>query len=145
VSGDGPLALVFVHGVPGDRSEWDAVSAPFRDGHVVVALDLAGHGDSGTPATAATPGRWGGDVLAVVDRLGLDRVILIGRGAGAEAAYAAAQSSPERVLGVVALEPAPAAPDGVATLRVAADLDDSGALRARLAEAVEELTGLGTP
>lgn len=47
VLGDGTPALVFVHGWSCDRRYWDGQVGYFADRHRVVAIDLAGHGESG--------------------------------------------------------------------------------------------------
>src|SRR5260370_1290299 len=45
--GEGSPALVFVHGWSCNRSYWRQQLQPFSRQFKVVALDLAGHGDSG--------------------------------------------------------------------------------------------------
>ena len=45
VHGDGPLALVFVHGWSCNRTFWSAQIEPFAKNYKVVAIDLAGHGE----------------------------------------------------------------------------------------------------
>ena len=45
--GNGSPALVFIHGWNCDRSYWSAQLPVFAATHQVVAIDLAGHGDSG--------------------------------------------------------------------------------------------------
>jgi len=44
--GEGTPALVFVHGWSCDRSHWAAQLQPFSRQFKVVAVDLAGHGES---------------------------------------------------------------------------------------------------
>ena len=52
VRGRGAPALVFVHGWSCDRRYWNAQMDYFADRHQVVAVDLAGHGESGLGRTA---------------------------------------------------------------------------------------------
>jgi pimeloyl-ACP methyl ester carboxylesterase len=47
VSGAADTAFVFVHGGLADRSFWDGQHAAFAERFHVIALDLAGHGESG--------------------------------------------------------------------------------------------------
>lgn len=75
---EGTPALVFVHGWSCDRTYWDGRLPAFSRQFKVVALDLAGHGESGLGRKTWTMGAFGRDVAAVVEKLGLDRVILIG-------------------------------------------------------------------
>lgn len=103
-AGSGATALVFIHGGLADRSFWAPqvkdLAARFR----VVALDLAGHGDSGHDRTAWTIPAWGGDVRAVVLALDLERVVLIGNSLGGPVALEAARMLPGRVLGVIGVD-----------------------------------------
>ena len=47
MAGEGPVSVVFVHGWSCDRGYWKEQLDYFARVHRVVALDLAGHGDSG--------------------------------------------------------------------------------------------------
>ena len=47
VSGVADTALIFIHGGLADRSFWDGQHTPFAERFRVIALDLAGHGESG--------------------------------------------------------------------------------------------------
>jgi len=66
-----------------------------------VALDLAGHGESGMGRQAWTIEAFGGDVAAVVEELGLDRVVLVGHSMGGNVILEAARRLPGRVDGLV--------------------------------------------
>jgi pimeloyl-ACP methyl ester carboxylesterase len=101
VRGAGPVALVFIHGWICDRTHWRHQVDAFADGHTVVTLDLAGHGNSGKDRDDWTANRFGADVQAVVEALDLPRVILVGHSMGGQVALEAAARMPERVLGVV--------------------------------------------
>jgi len=102
--GDGPVALVFVHGWMCDRAHWRGQIETFSADHTVVTLDLAGHGKSGDGRDEWTFDRFGADVRAVVEALDLPRVILVGHSMGGPVALAAASRMPERVLGVVGVD-----------------------------------------
>lgn len=101
VRGDGAPALVFVHGWSCDRRYWSAQVDYFADRHQVVAVDLAGHGDSGLGRKAWTMPRFGADVVAVVKRLGLRRMVLIGHSMGGDVIVEAALRLSGRVTGLV--------------------------------------------
>src|SRR5947209_6213394 len=47
VSGQGDTALVFLHGWCGDRAYWKSQAAAFAKDYRIVAIDQAGHGESG--------------------------------------------------------------------------------------------------
>jgi len=101
VQGSGAPALVFVHGWCCDKSYWDAQVPYFSRKYKVVTVDLAGHGESGLGREAYTMESFGEDVVAVVDNLGLDKVVLIGHSMGGPVILEAARRMPERVIGLV--------------------------------------------
>jgi pimeloyl-ACP methyl ester carboxylesterase len=101
VRGDGAPALVFVHGWSCDRRYWSAQVDYFADRHQVVAVDLAGHGDSGVGRKAWMMPCFGADIVAVVKPLGLRRMLLIGHSMGGDVIVEAALRLPGRVTGLV--------------------------------------------
>jgi pimeloyl-ACP methyl ester carboxylesterase len=101
VRGKGAPALVFVHGWCCDRSYWSAQLPYFARDHLVVAIDLAGHGESGLDRKEWTMGSFGEDIVAVVRKLGLDQVVLIGHSMGGPAVIEAARRLPGGVMGLV--------------------------------------------
>ncbi len=58
--GEGTPALVFVHGWSCDRTYWDGQLPAFSRQFKVVAVDLAGHGESGLGRKTWTMGAFGG-------------------------------------------------------------------------------------
>lgn len=104
VRGEGEPALVFIHGWSCDQSYWSEQVDAFSDGHTVVTLDLAGHGASGKDRAEWRIASFGGDVKAVVDALGLGRVIFVGHSMGGPVALEAARLLPGRVAGVVGVD-----------------------------------------
>ena len=104
VSGDGQPALLFIHGWSCDGTYWDGQVAAFSPTHRVIAIDLAGHGQSGRGRAEWTVPAFGQDVRAVVEKLGLRRVVLIGHSMGGNVAVAAANAMPERVAAVIGVD-----------------------------------------
>lgn len=101
VQGSGTPALVFIHGWCCDKTYWDAQAPFFSKRYKVVTIDLAGHGDSGLERKDYTMTAFGEDVVAVVNKLDLDQVVLIGHSMGGAVILEAAQRLPERVIGIV--------------------------------------------
>jgi pimeloyl-ACP methyl ester carboxylesterase len=101
VRGAGDTALVLVHGWANTRAVWGVHPETLARRHRVVALDLAGHGRSGADRADWTMGAFGEDIVAVVDQLGLERVVLVGFSMGAAAVLEAAERLGDRVVGVV--------------------------------------------
>lgn len=102
--GHGEPALVFIHGWCCNRGQWDAQMDAFEDDHRVVAIDLAGHGESGRTRAKWTVTDYPHDVEAVVEAEGLDRVILVGHSMGGPVGLMAAALMPDRVIGVIGVE-----------------------------------------
>ena len=101
VQGNGPPALLFVHGWCCDHHVWDGQVDHFAPHYTVVRPDLAGHGASGRDRAHWTMEAFGGDVAAVVEQLGLDQVVLIGHSMGGAVIVEAARRLPDAVIGLV--------------------------------------------
>ncbi|MEU9232892.1 alpha/beta fold hydrolase [Streptomyces subrutilus] len=133
-------AVVLLHSSVCDRRMWDAQCGPLGDaGFRVVRLDFRTCGDS--PA-AREPYSDHGDVVALMDRLGIERAALVGASYGGRVALTAAALHPERVTRLALLcagRPGhrPDSPEvkefGAAedALLEAGDLDGAAALNAR--------------
>jgi pimeloyl-ACP methyl ester carboxylesterase len=104
VHGAGGPALVLVHGWSCDSSYWDAQVAHFSKQHKVVTIDLAGHGKSGIERANWTIAAFGRDVAAVVNKLDLDQVVLVGHSMGGDVIVEAVQQLPRRVIGLVLVD-----------------------------------------
>ena len=104
VRGQGDTALVFLHGWCGDREYWKHQVEVFAADYRVVALDQAGHGESGKGRKAWTADGLAGDVEAVVKALGLKRVILVGHSMGGSVALLAAKRMPGTVVAVIGVD-----------------------------------------
>lgn len=99
--GEGDRAVVFVHGWCGDRSYWVRQVEAFKDEYPLVAIDLAGHGESGSNREDWTVERFGDDVAAVVNALGYDKVALVGHSMGGTVCIEAARRLPQKAVVLV--------------------------------------------
>ena len=95
--GSGSPALVFIHGWNCDRSYWLAQLPVFATTHQVVAIDLAGHGDSGVNREDWSMANFGADVAVVADALQLEDIVLVGHSMGGPVALEAARLLKGRV------------------------------------------------
>lgn len=102
--GTGAIALVFVHGWSCDKSYWKHQVPAFKDHYQVVCLDLGGHGDSAQVREDWTLDGLVQDVLAVVDELKLDRIVLIGHSMGGTVVVETAARIPDRVMGIIGVD-----------------------------------------
>jgi pimeloyl-ACP methyl ester carboxylesterase len=99
--GDASTALVFVHGWSCDRSYWREQIGPFAQDFTVVAVDVAGHGESGVEREHWTIQAFGADVAAVAEKLALKDIVLIGHSMGGDVIVEAARRLPGRVTGLI--------------------------------------------
>lgn len=99
--GRGTPAVVFVHGWSCDRTYWRGQVSHFAQRHRVVAIDLAGHGESGLDRRAWTMPSFGDDVVAVVNHLRLTEIVLVGHSMGGDVIVEAARRLPGRVTSLV--------------------------------------------
>ena len=105
MGGDGP-PLVLVHGTGFNGAVWAPIAKRLRSRFHCVALDLRGHGDSGTPASSDFGWHgFGQDVLAVVDSLGLMAPLAIGHSAGVTALLLAEEARPGTFGAIYCFEP----------------------------------------
>jgi sigma-B regulation protein RsbQ len=103
-AGHGEPAIIFVHGGLADRSFWDKQLATFSGSHRVVALDLPGHGESGSNRTVWGIPEFGADIVAVADAESLQQVVIVGNSLGGPVAIEAALLLGRRAVGVVGVD-----------------------------------------
>lgn len=100
------LPVVLVHADLGTLHQWDEFTTGIEEHHPAVAFDRRGHGRSALPrdgdfsASASAL-----DIGAVLERLGIDRCVLIGHSGGALAAWSYAAAQPSNVAGVLLVDP----------------------------------------
>jgi pimeloyl-ACP methyl ester carboxylesterase len=104
ISGSAEPVLLFIHGGLADRSFWSGQHAAFSNHFKVIALDLAGHGESGSGRLERGIRQFASDVASVVAAERLHQVILVGNSLGGTVAIEAALSLGEHALGVVGVD-----------------------------------------
>ncbi len=100
IDGAGP-PLLLLHGWPEFWLTWEPVMRRLADRFTLIAPDLRGFGQSDKPAGE----KWGaedhaGDLLALLDALGQQRVGLVGHDVGGAVMQAMARRAPERFTGL---------------------------------------------
>lgn len=101
--GHGPPVLM-VHGLLSDARIWGPVAEALSTNFRVIRCDLRGHGRSPRPVPQGQRSPVG-DLIDLLDSLGLAKVHLVGHGAGANPAAGLAVQAPERALSLTAVEP----------------------------------------
>jgi pimeloyl-ACP methyl ester carboxylesterase len=99
--GQGSPAIVFVHGWCCDEEVWKYQVPYFAKNHKVVTIDLGGYGQSDLGRDNWTMEMFGRDVKAVVDKLKLEKIVLVGHSMGGPVIVAAQQLMPEKVVALV--------------------------------------------
>lgn len=103
---EAPVVLL-LHGFPDDVRTWDGVVEPLlAAGYQTLAPSMRGCGgsvflDARTPRSGQAVAQ-AQDAIDLLDRLGIDQVVLVGHDWGAHAAYLVAALWPERVVRLVA-------------------------------------------
>jgi len=107
-TGNGDLALVFVHCWSCDKSYWKGLLEHFSKNYTVYAIDLAGHGESGLGRVDWTIENYGKDVKAVIEKEsaegGLGDVILIGHSMGGAVVLSAALHIGDKVKALIGID-----------------------------------------
>jgi len=100
--------ILFLHGGALTAHTWDLVSLALRDQYHCIALDQRGHGDSDWAHDADySIGAQLADTKGFVDKLGLDKFILVGMSLGAINSLAFAIAHPERLSHLVIIDAGP--------------------------------------
>ncbi|WP_440709773.1 alpha/beta fold hydrolase [Herbiconiux sp. YIM B11900] len=109
--------VVLLHGTALSQAIWRGFGylRALGGSHRVITLDLRGHGRSDKPHTAASYGidLFVGDVIAVLDALGVPAAHVVGYSLGARVALAVATAHPERVRSLASVAGAPGTGVGV--------------------------------
>ena len=99
-------ALVLCHGLASNGSRWSELAETLQrpEGWALLCPDLRGHGQS-TYRGRLTSRHWIGDLVAMLDKEGLERAILGGHCMGANLAMRFAVEQPHRCQSLVLIEP----------------------------------------
>jgi pimeloyl-ACP methyl ester carboxylesterase len=107
--GQGP-PVVLLHGWPGERGDYREV-VPRLAGLEVIVPDLRGFGESdkhlADPAAAYSPAAQARSVVALIEELGLDGLVIAGYDIGSRIAQTVAAGRPDLLHGLVVAPPLP--------------------------------------
>ncbi len=97
---DGPrdgMPIIFLHGITDSSHSWSSTT-PFLSGlYRTYVLSQRGHGDSEKPLYGYSMAQFAEDAVAFMDRLGIDRAVIVGHSMGSFIAHQLASVYPERV------------------------------------------------
>ncbi len=125
--GSGPTVLL-VHGFPLSRVMWrpQLATGSLGDAAHLIAPDLRGHGGTEAPPGPYAMDDFAADLRALLDHLGIARVVYCGLSMGGYIGFAFVRRSPERLRGLI-----------LADTRAGADGAEARAAREDLARLVE--------
>jgi pimeloyl-ACP methyl ester carboxylesterase len=121
--------LLLIHGYPLDHTIWDEVLPLIEKDFDLILPDIRGFGESTTIDLPYSMKDIALDFVALLDHLGVQKVVLAGHSMGGYAALAFARLHPERVTGLalVASQAAADPPDRKeGRYKTAADVDEKG-------------------
>lgn len=130
----GGRPVLLLAGLGLDHESWTGPAAALSRRHRVVRIDLRGTGRSDAPAGGYTLDRLAADVIAVLDRLDLADVVLIGHSFGAQIGLLVAATVPGRIsrLGLVCSNGVRASRSGEFPFGPPADRMEQALVRAEL-------------
>lgn len=99
--GDGPVPVVFLHGIGGQATNWTAQVAHLGVEFRCAALDLRGYGQSSLGFQQTQIEDYCDDILHLLDALGAERMVLVGLSLGSWIATSFAMRHPEKLAGLV--------------------------------------------
>ncbi len=100
---DAPLTALCMHGLTRNHKDFEPLIAKLDARFAFVAVDVRGRGRSARDPDPAhyTPATYAGDMVALIDHLGLSRVALIGTSMGGLMAMVMMRKRAGRIAGVV--------------------------------------------
>ena len=100
IHGKGNMPLVFVHGWCCDKSYWNEQIEYFKKDYMIVAIDLAGHGESDLGRKNYTMQSFAHDVSTVINKLELTNCVILGHSMGGSIVVEAAVQNPDKIKAV---------------------------------------------
>lgn len=116
---DGPRdtpVLLLIHGSATSSRSWDALVPLLTTHHRVIRIDLPGHGRSAEPVGGdyAIPEQ-GRRIGTALDRLGVERAVIVGHSSGGYTATALAEQRPDLATALVLINTGPSMDASLAT------------------------------
>lgn len=102
VTGNGPTAIVWTHGIGSSHHYWDEVLPQFS-GFRHVSYDVRGMGESEGTDGAVSLEMWAADLNALLEEIGVERAVIAGHSMGGAIAQRFAIDYPAKVQGLLLL------------------------------------------
>ena len=102
--GKGEPAIIFVHGWANRASIWDETMSHFSGKYRAIAVDLFGSDESYKSRNDWSMALFGQDVAAVIRKLKLNHVVLVGFSMGTAVIAETAKLLPDKITGLVLVD-----------------------------------------
>lgn len=96
--------LILIHGITAQHRTFNDLAKNLAGEYELIGIDLRGRGDSDKPESGYGLDAHAGDVVRVLDHLGLEDTVLVGHSMGAFVSLQVALSYPGRVRSLVLLD-----------------------------------------
>lgn len=143
-SGEGEIALVFLHYFGGSSKTWRALIGELSGEYNCIAIDLPGFGDSQELKNSITVSDSSAAVLGLIKFLQLKRYVLVGHSMGGKIALSLASQKPEGMEAIVLIAPSPATPEPF-TDKERKQLQDAYGDRTALENIINNITAATLP
>ena len=102
---DDPTPIVLIHGTSSNLHTWDGWAAGLAKTRRVVRMDLPGFGLTGpAPDGDYSPQRYSHFVVDLLDKLSINRAVLVGNSLGGSIAWLTAATRPDRVAKLILID-----------------------------------------
>lgn len=99
----GGVPLVFLHGLTDSWRSFEGILARLPPGYRAIAPTMRGHAGADAPASGYRPQDFAGDVVELLDLLGIPKAVVCGHSFGSAVAQRVAIERPDRVRALVLL------------------------------------------
>lgn len=103
---DNGTTLLFIHGLGSNLKAWQKNIDSLKKHVRCIGIDLPGYGESGTGAYAYDMSFFAESVSAFIEKMALEKVVLVGHSMGGQIAMHLALDSPQKVEKLVLIAPA---------------------------------------
>ncbi|NAS13713.1 alpha/beta fold hydrolase [Poritiphilus flavus] len=100
----GDTTLLFIHGAFINKEYWNEQLSHFSKTYRVLAVDLAGHGNSSHYRTDWTVQEYGRDISEFIKKLSLRNVVLIGHSFGSDVMLETVALDPAQIIGLIEVD-----------------------------------------
>ena len=103
-TGKNKTTLLFIHGSFINKDYWKNQISFFSKKYRVIAIDLAGHGNSTHNTKDWSVQKFGNDITQIIHKLSLKKVIIVGHSVGADIMLETANQKNNAIIGIIGID-----------------------------------------